>query len=148
MSNAKQIPTLPLMMALGALKRKDPTAFNALLEKLGVDRWSDIDPSKWGEAVATCSAATGRTFKLPQAADAESPDVSDAEVAGELSGDPEDNATLRAVYEKAYGKTPPLKNLATHAHGKTTAEKLDSMGRFDNFARRVAHSARESGHAK
>lgn len=134
MSN--NIPGLPLMMALGALKKKDPSAFDALLKKLGVSKWSAIDPSRYGDAIATCSAATGRTFKMPDA------EMSDDEVAAELGGNAEDDAKIRSIYEAAYGKAPVGKNLAAHATGKTTADKIESMAVFDQHARTVQHNAK------
>lgn len=48
-----------LLAALAALKKKDRKAFNALLLKLNVEKWSEIKEEQFPEAMATCRAKLG-----------------------------------------------------------------------------------------
>jgi hypothetical protein len=132
-------PNMKLLFALGALRRQDVIAFNSLLAKFNLDRWSDAKEADADAIILECHA---RTSGIP---------IDDAEVVAVLSDDDTEptngnvQASLNALARKVFGKPIEPNDFADAAGGATsTAEALDKMGRFANQARRVKAAAKAS----
>jgi hypothetical protein len=129
-------PNMKLLFALGALRRQDVTAFNNLLAKFNLDRWSDAKEANADAIIMECHA---RTSGIP---------IDDAEVVAELSDDEDEpnsgniQADLNALARKVFGKPIQPNDFSDAAGGATSnADAMNRMGKFGNAARKVKGNA-------
>lgn len=125
---------LPLLCAMGAAKRRDPTKFAKLMKELGVDSWQHLNPSKYPDAIASCALIVGEDNKptVDEIVETLADDLTTKNVRDQLNKMARDRIP----------KTGGVKNLAEFATGKTDREKIESMARFDEAARKVQANAK------
>ena len=133
MSKPEAESTIPVLMALGALRRADAKKYDALMKSLGVDSYQHLNPDQFGDVIARCSALVG---------DAERPTVD--EIADAFEDDPPTQKTVRdALNGMALDRAAPKGNglnLDEVAKGETTVSgALNAMGSLANSARKLGH---------
>jgi hypothetical protein len=121
---------LPLLMAMGAAKRKDPAKFAKLMQDLGIDSWNHLNPAKYSGAIASCALIVGNDDK---------PTVD--EICEALADDPSTLPVREQLQAMALDRAAPKGNglnldSVVNKSG-TVSEALNAMGSLANGARKL-----------
>lgn len=113
-------------------------AYAALLKKFDVERFTQIGPEAFGDVLASCHAGL-KGLKITEGVEDEDTDLDQFEGADE--GTIRDKLTAMGFAANAKAADPNAVDLKEMATGKTDAERINSMGKFANQARRVSGKA-------